>query len=257
MQCHQKKAAPQVMLRGSAATDHQYAYFTSYNSIHASRFEWSTEKWEAITPYPYLNSSLTIINGALTAVGGRDNSYRYTNKLFTLRQARWIEEYPPMITARSHTAVISTPDGKYIFAIGGNTGHWTTVVEMFEVRSTRWHLLTTLPKGLLLTRPSAAICGNQLYVIGLEGFGCSCSLQALPAIDKPIKPQPILHIISWVPLPRLPVGNSTATTLAGKLVIVGGSESESVNWSQLNSIHQLVDGQWVQLALCLADGGYL
>ena len=114
---------------------------------------------------------------------------------------------------------------------------------MFEVRSTRWHLLTTLPKGLLLTRPSAAICRNQLYVIGLEGFGCSCSLQALPAIDKPIKPQPILHIISWVPLPRLPVGNSTATTLTGKLVIVGGSE----DWSQLNSIHQLVDGQWVQI----------
>ena len=37
--------------------------------------------------------------------------------------------------------------------------------------------------------------------------------------------------------------NSTAANLCGKLVIVGGAQ----DWSQVNSILQLVDGEWVRV----------
>ena len=71
------------------------------------------------------NSGLVIIDTALTAVGGYDGSH-FTNKLFTLQQRQWVAELPPMKTARSETAVVSTSDREYVLVIGGGDGGWTT-----------------------------------------------------------------------------------------------------------------------------------
>ena len=166
------------------------------------------------------------------------NGSNHTNKLFTLRQGQWVEEYPPMKTARSSPAVVSTPDGGYIIVIGGLNCGWTATVELFQVKTRQWYELTNLPQPLIL--PSATICGNQVHVIGGGGNGYSCSLQALPSSNEP---QSIPDLISWTPLPPLPVLLSTATTLSGQLVIIGGRK----NWSPINSIHQLVEGQWVEI----------
>ena len=54
-----------------------------------------------------------------------------TNKLFTLRQRKWVEKYLPMNTARDRPAVVSTSDGDYVIVIGGSDIgrlrqiHWT------------------------------------------------------------------------------------------------------------------------------------
>ena len=240
MQCHRKKRAPCGMKRGSATSDLQYAYFMPCDSHSAYRYEWSTEKWDKLPPCPYCYSALVIIDGALTAVGGWDGSH-FTNKLVTLRQRRWVEELPPMKTARSRTAVVSTSDGEYVLVIGGRVGGWTTTVELFQVRSRRWVELTHLPRPL--TYPSATIYGNLIHVIGYDDNGISCSLQDLPSSDQPTTSQSRSRTISWSPLPPLPVTDSTAATLCGQLVIIGGDR----DGSPVNSIHQLVDGQWVEI----------
>ena len=238
------------MERGSAATDHQFSYFTPFGSNSVYSYQWSTEKWEELPPCPYRNSGLVIINGQLTAVGGLDGS-RHTNKLFTLRQRQWIEEYTPMNTARSETTVVSLSYGEYIIVIGGGGGRWTATVELFQVSSRRWHQLKDLPQPPY--HPSATICGSQLHVIGSHGDGYSCSLQALLSSDRPITSQSIPHFISWTSLPRLPVTDSTAATLSGQLVIIGGCSRP------VKTIHQLFNGQWVKIGsmscdrcLCLA-----
>ena len=247
VQCHRKKTAPCRMRRGSATTDHQYSYFTPAGSNSVYSYQWSTEKWEELPPCPYHDSGLVIINGQLTTVGGYDGS-RHTNKLFTLRQRQWIEEYPPMNTARSDTTVVSSSDGECIIVIGGiGGGGWTATVELFQVNSRRWHQLKDLP--LPLSWPSATICGNQLHVIGLDGSGYSCSLQALLSSDRPITSQSIAHLISWTSLPRLPVTYSTAATLSGQLVIIGGQQYRPT----VKTIHQLLDGQWVEIGSMSRD----
>ena len=114
----------------------------------------------------------------------------------------------------------------------------TATVELFQVKSRRWYKLTDLPQPLPC--PSATICGDQLHVIGSDRNGYSCSLQSLPSNDRPIT-SPLT--LSWKPLPPLPVEDSTAATLCGQLVLIGGSQG----WSPANSIHQLVEGQWVEL----------
>ena len=127
--------------------------------------------------------------------------------------------------------------------IGGSVGVgvWTATVEIFHVRSRRWYELTNLPQAL--TFPSATICGNEVQVIGYFCDGYSCSLQALLSSNQPITSQLISHMITWTPLPWLPVTQSKAATLCGHLVIVGGERGGS----HVNSIHQLLDGQWVKI----------
>ena len=247
VQCHDEKTAPCGMTRGSATSDLQYAFFMSTNAHFVYRYEWSTEKWDELPPCRYRNCTLVIIDGALTAVGGWDGSHD-TNKLFTLRQRRWVEELPPMKAARSWTTVVSTSDGEYVLVIGGRGGDggWTTV-ELFQVRSRSWSELTHLPQPLVL--PSATICGNLIHVIGRDGNGFSCSLQDLPSNDQPTTSQSRSRTISWPPLPPLPVTHSTAATLCGQLVIIGGKR----DWSSVNSIHQLVDGQWVEIGSMSSD----
>ena len=199
---------------------------------------------------PYNNSGLAIIDSELTTVGGWDGAGR-TNRLFTLRQGKLVEVYPPMNTARSNPAVVSTSDGDYHIAIGGYGSYgWAATVELFQVKSRRWYTLTDLPQPLPL--PSATTCGDQLYVIGTNDNGYSCSLQSLPSNDRPIT-SPLT--LSWKPLPPLPMEDSTAATLCGQLVLIGGSQGRSL----VNSIHQLVEGQWVEIGsmtshrlLCLA-----
>ena len=245
VQCRQKKRAPRNMARGSAATDGRFVYITPYGSTSFYQYECSAEKWMELPSCPYENSGLAI-DSELTTVGGWDGAGR-TNRLFTLRQGKWVELYPPMNTARSCPAVVSTSDGDYHIVIGGldSDGGVTATVELFQVKSRRWYTLTDLPQPL--HRPSATICGDQLHVIGYYGDGYSCSLQSLSSNDRPIT-SPALTL-SWKPLPPLPVEHSTAATLCGQLVLIGGWQG----WSLVNSIHQLVEGQWVEIGSMASD----
>ena len=225
------------MVRGSATTDGRYAYLTPARSNSVYQYDCSSEE---LLSCPYPNSGLVIIDSELTAVGG--GLYVCTNKLFTLRQGKWVEVYPPMNTARERHAVVSTSDGDYLIVIGGYggvSGGWTATVELFQVKSRRWYRLTDLPQPLPL--PSATICSDQLNVIGCDGNGYSCSLQSLPSTDGPIASPDLT--LSWKPLPTLPVAASTAATLSGQLVLFGGWQERS----RVNSIHQLVEGQWVKI----------
>ena len=147
VQCRpKKKKAPYGMTRGSATTDHQFAYFTSYDSNSVYRYEWNTEQWNKLPSCQYRNSALVIIDGTLTTVGGTDYRSGLTNKLFTLQQRQWVEEYPPMNNARSSPAVVSTSGGDYIIVIGGcGDGGWTGTVELFQLKTRRWYKLTNIP----------------------------------------------------------------------------------------------------------------
>ena len=232
------------MIRGSATTDHQFAYFTAFDSNSVYSYEFSTEQWNELPSCPYPNCALVIIDGSLTTVGGSGSSR--TNKLFTLRHRQWVEKYPHMITARSHPAVVSIHN--YIIVIGGGgsgRGGLTSTVELFQVSTNRWYGLSKIPQPLLF--PSATICGARLHVIGWDANGYTCSLKTLLSRDEtptlwspPVRP----HLLHWTSLPRLPVIGSTAATINGQLVIIGGVQGGSL----VNSIYKLEDEQqWKEI----------
>ena len=151
-----------------------------------------------------------------------------------------------MNTARSSPAVVSTSKSNYILVTGGSVSDfgwpWTSTVELFHAKSRRWYELTNLPQTLSF--PSATICGNQLYVIGDYGGGYSCSLQALLSSHQPIISRSILKNLTWISLPQQSVEYSTAATLREQLVIIISGQRYG---TQVNSLHQLVNGQWVEI----------
>lgn len=164
-----------------------------------------------------------------------------------------------MHRARSHTAVVSTPDGNFVFVIGGCFDNWTrlisiggvdvsTTVVLFQVKSRKWYELASLPS---LPSPSTTICGNQLYVVGDGLHGYSCSLQALLSIDQATTSQFLSHLITWTSVPPLPLYESTAATLKGELIIIGGEERILVRRKSERILHstiyQLLNGQWVEI----------
>ena len=240
------------MERGSATTDQDYTYFTSRDSNTIFSYRMRGDSWKELPRCPHYSSALVLVDSVLTAVGGQEGRY-YTNKLVTLRQFRWVEEYPPMSIARSSPAIVSTSEGRHtiVIVIGGEgDGGWTDAVELYNTGRRSWSQLTSLPQSLTL--PSAAICGNQLHVIGNDTIGYSCSLQALLSNHRPMESQSRAPM--WTPLPRLPVTCSTAATLCGQLVIIGGIRSKGPDKSPVigkknrSCIHQLqLYKQWVKI----------
>ena len=111
VQCHTQKTAPRRMSSGSAVANLNNVCCNTYGSNSVYYYQLREDQWNVLLSCPYMNSGLVVIDGVLTAhaVGGRVGFHR-TNKLFTLRQSRWVEEYPTMNTARSSSPVVSTSD---------------------------------------------------------------------------------------------------------------------------------------------------
>lgn len=247
LQCHQKKATPYNMSRGSATTDGQFVYFSPLASSSLYQYDYTKDKWEKLQACLYHDSGLAIINNELTSIGGWDGSGR-TSKLMTLQKGVWVEQYPPMKTARYSPAVVTTADGNLLFVIGGYVGdhNRSSTVELYQVRSRMCYLITDLPEPLYY--PSATICGTQLYVLG-DDDGYTCSLQSLPfgnqSLTSPLS-------LTWIPLPPLPLRYSTVATLCGQLVLVCGRQFSS----DVGFIYQLVYEHWTEIGVmdtCMSD----
>ena len=135
-----------ILLKSSVVYNDIWMTVTPFGSTSLYRYECSTDEWMQLPSCPYMYSGLAIIDSELTTVGGLDRAGRHTNKLFTLRQGKW---YPPMNSARSRPAVVSTSDGGYHIAIGEHDSDgMTATVELFQVKSRRWYKLTDLPQPL-------------------------------------------------------------------------------------------------------------
>ena len=243
LKCHTLKRAPQGMRRGSAVTDQNVAYFTPAMSNEVYRYTISTDEWLSLPQCPHSSSALVIIDNELTSVGGYSGGNR-TNKLVTLRQGQWVEEYPPMGRGRSSVACVGISNVHHmnIIVIGGlGEGGGTTAVELLNTHSRRWSTQTSLPKPLSF--PSAVVCGDLLYVIG-ENCVYSYLLSALLDSTRPDKS---LQSPIWKPLPDLPLHDSTPAILAGQLVCVSGRRERVYGSPRDDSIHQLVDGQWEKI----------
>ena len=137
---------------------------------------------------------------------------------------------------------------KYAHACVDN---WTTTVKILQVKSKTWYKVANMPGPP--PSPSAATCGDRLHVIGSDTNGYSCSLQEILQRCQPIS-QPPLHSVSrtsiWRALPTPPQKDSTAATLCGELIIIGGGDEES----SLHCIYQLAGQKWVDVIGILATG---
>ena len=117
LQCKTMSNASVKTVRGSAITHGNTIYCMSFNSYIIYSFQADEDKWDRHSKCLHRNTVLTIINGHLTAVGGRSKREQTTNKVLNLKGGRWEEEEVlPMVRACWRHAV---SDGHTVAAAGG------------------------------------------------------------------------------------------------------------------------------------------
>ena len=229
------KRAPEGMTRGAAVVHGNTVYINPAVSHKVYSCQMTSEGllWSTLPDSRYENFSLAVIDGLLTCVGGWGGG-SCTNSLRSLtgggRKRQWSEVFPPMPTARSLTASVTTEQA--LVVAGGCDGRkYVDTVEVMNISTKQWTTAQHLPHlfGLI----SGTICGDQLYL----GGGCigvgkqsrsvlTCSLTDL------LPPQSLgvrLRTLSlatkpglWREIKNLPVTWSTLTTLGGHLLAIGG-----------------------------------
>ena len=225
--------APEKLVFGSCTADGHMVYFRCGLDFHAHNA--ATGKWNKLAKCPYINSTLVVVNGVLTAVGGY-SSDNATNKLLSLvGEGKWVEQIPCMPTKRHNPALVCS--GKTLVVIGGYCGRRLKTVELLDIDSLQWFIASELPHPL--THASATVCGDNLYLVG--GFDKSgkatksvftCSLSALVQSAKPatlggrLKKAFSQTEQVWREVASLPVGRSTCASLNGQLIAVGGLDSD-------------------------------
>jgi hypothetical protein len=192
----------------------------------------SDSSWLQLPDCPFPSCNLAIINGQLTTIGGDP----LTNKLMSLtNEWKWTEKFPPMPTKRMLATAVCT--GTVLIIAGGDGENCKDLatVEILNIETSQWSTAVDLPKPLSFC--SAAVHGDQLYVLGGGKSVYTCSVRALlqtcmqkSSLEEGTSALSLSNSGSsgvWSKLPNLPVTRSTCVTFCGQLLAVGGRDSDS------------------------------
>ena len=222
-----------AMRRGAAVIDGGVAYFMSYNGLACS-YNSNSKKWSELPKYPYIYSSLAVVNGQLTAIGGSEdwrNKHTYTNKLFSLR-GNWSDVFPPMPTKRRSTTAVTSKE--HLIVTGGSTGPYDSdnisTVEVMDTKTLVWSTVASLELPHPYYLPSSTICGDQIYMLGGDDdkdktksvLTCS-QTELLPCIQSSSSSS---SSSVWHRVADVPAYYSTCAAVNGQLLAVGGSEED-------------------------------
>ena len=198
-------------------------------------FNSRTGGWTILPECPKQYFSIAVVNGRLTAIGGRQSD-KDTNTLLSLPQDRpgifqqkWIQQLPPMTYCHNNPAVATT-NTSLIVAGGWTSDQDPTVVEVMDLQTLRWTSVASLP--CRFAEATATICGDRLYIGG--GFSNNeptksvvmCEVKDLLQ-SQSLSLFTLLRFFSrtpvWKKVASLPVFQSSLVTFQGQLLAVGGS----------------------------------
>jgi hypothetical protein len=240
--------APCGMSRYSDAVVYNGTVYYRYNprnKVYA--YHISSSSWSPTPDAPCKGFVLAVIDGQLTTIGGYVSGEN-TNKLFSLTGEgsgrKWTEIFPPMTTKRYCVSALCT--GTALIVAGGyglgRRGDKDKVLKTIEVLNTEtreWYTAADLPHSLLYS--SLTLCGGLVYLLG--GFDkdeeytnsvYSCSLPSLlSSSGSPSLGGRLVSTLTrsikgsqWNRIADLPDIASTAVSLHGRLLAIGGQDSE-------------------------------
>ena len=211
----------------NAFTDDSTLYVTVTPRVFC--YTISTSSWSQLPGSPTYSCTLVVIKNLLTLVGGRryDIQASITNQLFSLTGEgsgrRWTEEFPPMPTERAASATLYI--GVALIVAGGWTFSGPTeTVELLNSETKQWSTAADLPQPLSFT--PAAVCGDQLYVVGEIMYTCSVKLLLASIKNRSAR--------VWKQVAAPPVTETTFVSIHGRLLAVGGSDSD---WKPTSAVH--------------------
>ena len=219
-----------------AIVDGNRVYFLDGNNCLWT-YDISDKVWSQLSHAPYSCSTLTILKGLPTIIGGTPT----TNKLMSLTEGKWIEKFPSMPTKRHFVTAVCT--GTALIVAGGIGENYKelTTVEVLNIENHQWSTAVDLPESLKYH--SATVCRDQLYMLGgahhhsLTKSVYTCSVSALlqtctqrSSLEECTSALSLSNSSSggtgvWSKLADLPIIESTCVTFCGQLLAIGGRDS--------------------------------
>ena len=240
-----EKAPSCEMIRLCDAVVHNGTMYCGYFSndnckVYAHHI--SNSSWSLAPDAPYNGFALAVIDGVLTTVGGYIGG-KNTNKLLSLTGEgsgrRWTEKFPPMLTKRYDVSALCT--GTALIVAGGYVDNDKAIktVNVLNTETREWYTAADLPQPL--SELSIVLCGDLVYLLGGVGKDKAatnsvyfCSLTSLlsstgstslggrlvTTLTRSSKGSP------WKRVADLTVNHSAAVSLHGRLLAIGGEDSE-------------------------------
>ena len=228
--------APHWMWGEVSAVDESVAYFRPGDSKSVFAYNSTNNKWSELPQCHNFYFSLAVVNSLLTAIGGKTFS-GVANSLLSLTDNKWTKQFPPMPTKCYMTTAVCS--GKSLVVAGGSTGHNNlSTVEVMDTETPQWSTASSLQHPLY--QASLTLSGDKVYMLGglyqndkqsKSVFTCT-----LAALLQSCQPQPLeirlknLSLTSrpkvWHQLADTPVTLSTCASLHGRLLAVGGKDSD-------------------------------
>ena len=184
----------------------------------------------------HINPAFAVIDHKPILIGGREkdtrgySSYKYLNTLLSLidlKQLKWEEVYPAMLTARSSATAVTTRD--VLIVAGGETlQHGAiNVIEIMDTVSKQWSTVLGLPFSTI--KPQIIIFGNKVCFSGKCSTDRAISKRnAICMLDNLVNSSHLTFAeqctFTWSNIKPVPFDNCTRASLSGRLLAFGGQE---------------------------------
>ena len=229
------KATPASMERGAAVSHGKIAYFNSVGSTSVYSYDSQGQLWQELPDCHSRNSALVMANNKLTTVGGYQDG-RSTNSLASLtgegKDSKWVELFPRMPTARYFLAAVCR--GRNVIAAGGYGGdRILSTVEILDVDLRQWSSAASLPHPMILA--SITVCGDLLYLLGgIDQNDPTLSVLISSIADLLHQQQETANQPAvWRRAADAPYYDSTAVSVGGQLLAIGGDDEARKNTSAI------------------------
>ena len=221
------------------------------------QYNTSRQEWSRLPPHSVIAFTLAQFMGSLITVGGEGEygCVDITGKVYRFKEEsqEWEEFLEPMPTARFLPNVATTQSA--IIASGGVTGERDekyvpcATVEVYCSGTSQWYTADPLPAPRYLMTCQHLVPNGGADADNEEATTVLyASVTSL--IQKATSPthQSASCTSVWKTLPDTPLKESTAASLSGNLLAVGGLEDESTNTSS-SAVHVFFPhfNSWVRI----------
>ena len=216
-------------------SDYQYCtaaddktLYVKKNNRYIYGYNIGTSSWSQLPDCPTNYCPSVIINNLLTLVGG-NTSYNVlkidvTNHLFSLTREgsgrRWTEEFPPMPTKRYQSTALCT--GTTLVVAGGEAKQESKLdtVEVMNTATKQWSTAAALPQPV--TRAPAAICGDQVYILGVSNIYTCSVISLIRSCKSFLATLRRRETGVWITGNAPPVTETTCVSIKNQLLAIGG-----------------------------------
>ena len=217
---------------------------TDYDDDHSVlKYDLDTDNWSRLPRYQYKWFAVSIINSRLTLVGGCYGG-KATNQLAVYEPSsqHWTYPYHPMPTPRDRPAVVMY-DIWLLVAGGCDAGCALATVELLNTSTNQWLAASSLPTPC--SSLTSAIVDDHGYIVmnSKQVYRVSLPDIVSQTVDQSTASKsPAL----WRRLPDTPLSHSTAISLRGYLIAVGGRHDNLTTRTDIH-LYQPESEQWTKV----------